>query len=73
MNIKDFELILNNLDKQTLLSIILDFAGRDRQIKEELLFRYSEKTDTLESARKASFRFGINASDCPIKVEAMNA
>jgi len=43
--------VLNSLDKQTLLSIVLDFSGRDRRMKEELLLRYSEKTDTLKSAR----------------------
>lgn len=52
---------LEKLDKQTLLSIILDFAGRDRRIKEELLFRYAEKTDAVESARNV-IRGTINSA-----------
>ena len=43
--------ILGSMDKQTLSSIILEFADRDRQIKEELLMRYSKKSDAVLYAR----------------------
>jgi hypothetical protein len=48
---KNLEDTLKNLNKQTLLSIVLEFAGRDRRIKEELFLRYAEKEDTVKSAR----------------------
>jgi len=43
--------VLGKLDKQTLLSIVLEFAGRDRGVKEELLMRYSDKTDAVSYAK----------------------
>ena len=42
---------LEKLDKQTLLTIVLEFADKNKHIKEELFLRYSEKTDVLKSAR----------------------
>ena len=48
---KSLEDTLKNLDKQALISIIIEFANKDRRIKEELLMRYDEKTDILKSAR----------------------
>jgi hypothetical protein len=48
---KDLEAALKKLDKQELLSVILEFANRDRRIKEELFLRYAKKADALESAR----------------------
>jgi len=43
--------VLGKLDKQTLLSIVLEFSGRDRGLKEELLMRYSDKTDAVSYAK----------------------
>ena len=48
---QDLRTILEKQDKQTLLSIVLEFAKRDKFMKEELLLRYSEKSDVLENAR----------------------
>ena len=48
---KNLEVILNDLDKQALVSLLLEFAKKDRRIKEELLLRYATQSDVLESAR----------------------
>jgi uncharacterized Zn finger protein len=48
-----FERILNKLDRQALLSIVLEFVNKDRQMKEMLLLRYAEPGDLLQSARNA--------------------
>ena len=45
--------MLQKLDKQALLSIVLEFAGRDRRIKEELSLRYANENDILKRARNA--------------------
>jgi len=48
---ESLESILGKLDKQTLLSIMLELANRDRRIKKELLLRCSEKSDAVQYAR----------------------
>ena len=76
INIKDFEKyigdkkkankkesledVLNKLDKETLISIILNLSGKDKRIKEELLLFYSPKIDILETALKV-IRSSIDA------------
>ncbi|MDR1564836.1 MAG: SWIM zinc finger family protein [Oscillospiraceae bacterium] len=50
-NKQKLEAVLGKLDKQTLLGILLDVAGRDRGLKEELLMRYSDETDALGYAK----------------------
>lgn len=51
---------LTKLDKQTLLSIILEIANKDRSIREKISLRYAEKEDTLKSA-KSVIKNAINA------------
>jgi len=51
-NEKSLETTLSRLDRQELLSIILDMADKDDQIKDELTFKFAEKKDTLKSARE---------------------
>ena len=48
---KNLEDILGSLDRQTLISIILEFADKDKRIKEELSLRYAKGTDILKHAR----------------------
>ncbi|MCL1903360.1 MAG: hypothetical protein FWF94_02960 [Oscillospiraceae bacterium] len=43
---------LEGLDKQVILSLLLEFAKKDKRIKEEILLRYAYKSDILESAQK---------------------
>ena len=57
---QNLEAVLGKLDKQELLSILLEFAGRDRRMKEELLLRYSEKSDAVGYA-KGVIKSSINA------------
>lgn len=59
---KKLEDILKTLDKQALLTIILEFANRDKRIKEELLLRYAEKEDIEKSARGV-IQSAINAAE----------
>jgi hypothetical protein len=48
---ENLETVLGKLDRQALLSIILEIAGRDGRIKEELLMRFSEEADIAKKAR----------------------
>ena len=57
---ESLENLLKKLDKQALISIVLEFSGRDKRMKEELILRYSQKTDIFESARNV-IRSAINA------------
>jgi hypothetical protein len=58
---ENLETILKALDKQELLSLLLEFADRDRCIKEELLLRFSEKKDVQKYARGV-IRGAVNAA-----------
>ncbi|MCL2672035.1 MAG: hypothetical protein FWF10_08360 [Clostridiales bacterium] len=48
---KGLKELLGALDRETLLSIVLEFSDRDKRMKEELLLRYAEKEDMLQNAR----------------------
>jgi uncharacterized Zn finger protein len=48
---ESLENILRRLDNQTLLSVVLEIANKDRRIKEELLMRFSEKHNIAKYAR----------------------
>jgi hypothetical protein len=48
---ESLEAVLNKLDKQTLISVVLEIASRDKRIKEVLRMRFSEKTDITKYAR----------------------
>ncbi|MDR1993319.1 MAG: SWIM zinc finger domain-containing protein [Nitrososphaerota archaeon] len=45
------EKTLKELDKQTLLSIVLDLASKHKPIREDLLLRYVKNPDAAEAAR----------------------
>ena len=47
------ERILNRLDKEALASIVLEFANKDRHMRETLLLRYAEPADLLQAVRGA--------------------
>lgn len=49
---ESLEKMLNGLDKKMLVSILLDIAAEDKKIKADLLFRFAEKEDALNQARK---------------------
>jgi len=59
-NKEKLEDILEKLDKQTLISIIKEYAKAYKPMKSEIEFRYSAKTDTTKSARDV-IRSSINA------------
>ena len=48
---KYLENLLKNLDKAALVSILMEYAGKNRKIKEELLLRYEKQGDILKHAR----------------------
>ncbi|MCL2520080.1 MAG: hypothetical protein FWE37_03610 [Spirochaetaceae bacterium] len=62
---------LPKLSKEELIEILLNFAGRDRQFKSELVLRFADNTDIIEESRKlikksinaASHRYGLESSD----------
>jgi len=57
---ESLETVLKNLDNQTLISIILEFADRDKRMRNEIFLRYTKKTDSLKSAREV-IRSSIDA------------
>ncbi|MCL2576836.1 MAG: SWIM zinc finger family protein [Defluviitaleaceae bacterium] len=46
------ENILSKLDKQTLISLIIEYAETYKPMKKEIQFRYAQKDDILKSARQ---------------------
>jgi len=57
---ESLESILSKLDKQTLISLLLEYSKIYKSIASEIQFRYSQKSDKSDSARKL-IRSAINA------------
>jgi len=49
---ENLEDILAKLDKQTLISLLLEYSETYKPMKSEIIFRYAEKTDITKSARQ---------------------
>ena len=56
---KNLEDILVKLDNETLVSIVMEYAGRNKRMKEELFLRYEEQGDIIKHARNV-IRGSIN-------------
>jgi hypothetical protein len=48
----DLRKILDGLDKSTLVSVLLEYSSENQSLKDALLFRFSEKPDTVSYAAK---------------------
>jgi len=57
---ESLESILSTLDKQTLVSLIMEYAETYKPMKNEIQFRYTQKSDITSSARQV-IRGAINA------------